>query len=449
MHTITEEQITQLAPDAASLKSGKELASDKKWLSYACNDRVMWGEIKGSGSSPYRTQIDLQQTAFKCSCPSRKFPCKHGLGLLLLWVRSPALFTRSTSEPDWVKEWMDKRTEKTTKTPISPVEATLSPKIDKGAKEREKRENERFLKVQSGIVELERWLKDLVRTGLLAAPEKGAAFWEKTAARMVDAQAPGLGNRVKELGAIHYASGNGWQETLLQQVASLYLLLEGFKKLKTLPTPLQEDVRGLIGWTKSQKELLQGTEAETIQDAWLVLGRQTEVQDDLTIQRNWLYGSASGRYALILNFAYKNMPITTLLTPNTVVAADLTFYPGNYPLRAIVKEQGHNRKETMQPVPLTDWEAAQHFYAQVQAFSPWTDLLPMTVANLTPVRQGVQWLLRDQDDLCMPLSPEYDEKRLMQLLAYSGGSPLDMFLLRSHHAVAPVGIWYQGQYRCL
>jgi hypothetical protein len=448
VHTLSEDQIAQLAPDAASLKAGRDLAHDKKWLTHTFNDRVMWGEIKGSGSSPYRTQIDLQGMAFKCSCPSRKFPCKHGLGLLLLSARSPAVFAQSDQEPDWVKEWMDKRADKGAKPAIA-AEPSAAPKADKSAKERDKRQHERLLKVQGGAAELELWLKDLVRTGLVGAPEKGAVFWEKTAARMVDAQAPGLGNRVRELGEIPYAAGNGWQETLLQRVAGLYLLLEAFKNLDALPAPLQEDVRSLIGWSKSQKELLADAEAETIKDNWLVLSRQTETQDDLTIGRNWLYGAASGRYALLLNFAHKSAPISTLLAPDTVVAAALTFYPGTYPLRAAVQEQGSLRKEAMQATPLAHWEAVQAHYAAVQAGSPWTDLLPVTVAALAPARQGDQWLLRDGAGGYMPLPPDYPEGRLMQLLAYGGGHPLDMFVLRSPQHVAPAGIWLDGYYRSL
>ena len=450
MHTLSEDQIAQLAPDAASLKAGRDLAHDKKWLSHTVNDRVMWGEIKGSGSSPYRTQVDLQGMAFKCSCPSRKFPCKHGLGLLLLSARTPAVFPRSDQEPDWVKEWMDKRADKAPKA-APPVAAApeAAPKTDKAAKDREKRQHERFLKVQAGTAELELWLKDLVRTGLVAAPEKGPAFWEKTAARMVDAQAPGLGNRVRELGDVPYAAGNDWQETLLQRVAGLYLLLEAFKHLDALPAALQEDVRSLVGWSKSQKELLADGDAETIKDHWLVLSRQTETQDDLTIGRNWLYGAASARYALILNFAHKSAPIPTLLTPDTVVAAELTFYPGTFPLRAAVREGGNLRKEPVQPVPLAGWEAVQAHYAAVQARSPWADQLPVTVAALVPARQGNRWLLRDTQGHCLPLPPDYPEARLLQLLAYGGGHPLDMFVLRSPGAAAPAGIWYDGHYRSL
>ncbi|HPH90283.1 MAG TPA: hypothetical protein PLZ68_05665, partial [Ferruginibacter sp.] len=74
---LTEDQILTLAPDEASKKSGKDLSSPAKWVSKGVNEFALWGEAQGSGSKPYQTQVDLTNIAFKCSCPSRKFPCKH------------------------------------------------------------------------------------------------------------------------------------------------------------------------------------------------------------------------------------------------------------------------------------------------------------------------------------------------------------------------------------
>lgn len=105
---LSEDQIIKLAPDAASVKAGKGLASAAKWVLRGASDRALWGHCQGSGKNPYQTQVDLQNIAFKCSCPSHKFPCKHSLGLLFLYTSQPDLFTTG-EEPDWVKEWLEKR----------------------------------------------------------------------------------------------------------------------------------------------------------------------------------------------------------------------------------------------------------------------------------------------------------------------------------------------------
>ena len=80
----TAERVQGLAPDAASAKAGLGLAGPRKWVSIGREDNALWGECQGSGKTPYRSQVDLTDGASKCSCPSRKFPCKHSLGLLLL-----------------------------------------------------------------------------------------------------------------------------------------------------------------------------------------------------------------------------------------------------------------------------------------------------------------------------------------------------------------------------
>jgi len=107
----TAEQILKLAPDAASAKAAQGLLTPKKWTLLGVNDSAIWGACQGSGSSPYQTQIDLAEPAFKCSCPSRKFPCKHGLALFLLFAEQPSLFAK-TSAPDTVASWLKGRSDR-------------------------------------------------------------------------------------------------------------------------------------------------------------------------------------------------------------------------------------------------------------------------------------------------------------------------------------------------
>lgn len=45
---LTEEQITQLAPDAASVKAGKGLANRTKWVLLEHSDRAIWAKTPTS-----------------------------------------------------------------------------------------------------------------------------------------------------------------------------------------------------------------------------------------------------------------------------------------------------------------------------------------------------------------------------------------------------------------
>ena len=114
MTRLSEIQVAQLAPDPPSLKAGRQLANPRLWLATHINDRVLWGEVQGSGKDPYRTQIDLGAIAFKCTCPSRKFPCKHGLALLLLRAQNAAAFGQG-EPPAWVAKWLASRQQRAEK----------------------------------------------------------------------------------------------------------------------------------------------------------------------------------------------------------------------------------------------------------------------------------------------------------------------------------------------
>src|SRR5215207_3656142 len=98
---LTVDQILKMAPDAASAAAGKKLGAPKGWSDLGQSSESMWGKCQGS--AVYQVKIDLSNMGYHCSCPSRKFPCKHVLGLLLLSVNAPATVSVAAA-PEWVDE---------------------------------------------------------------------------------------------------------------------------------------------------------------------------------------------------------------------------------------------------------------------------------------------------------------------------------------------------------
>ncbi|MES2945219.1 MAG: SWIM zinc finger family protein, partial [Pseudomonadota bacterium] len=186
------EAVLALSPDDASTKAARGLVSPGKWPTLGGSDVAVWGECQGSGSKPYQTQVDVSGggPTFKCSCPSRKFPCKHGLALLLMQAQDASRFT--APEPAWVAEWLASRKERAEKkeikaaTPAAPLDPALAAK----------REGKRFDRMAAGAQELGLWLDDLARKGLASLSADSQNGASGMAARMVDAQAPGLGQRL-------------------------------------------------------------------------------------------------------------------------------------------------------------------------------------------------------------------------------------------------------------
>lgn len=435
------EQIIALAPDAASAKAGRSLATASKWQNVGQNERAVWGECQGSGAKPYQTVIDLSEPAFKCSCPSRKFPCKHALGLFLLIANEPA--TGNATVPAWAAEWLGKRdsqaqrrSEAAKKADEEPDEATLA----RRASQKAKRSLDREAKVVAGLKELELWLRDLLRHGLASAQTRSFDHWEQMAARLIDAQAPGVARRVRDLAYLPQ-SGDGWIERLLAKVSSLFLLLKAYERIETLPVATQADVRSAIGWSVKEDEL---PDENVVADEWLVLGQRTTGEEGLRVRRTWLQGQRTSKGALVLEFAAPGQHLALDLLPATRVEAELIFYPSNYPLRAAVKKRGNTIRS---PQGFGGYETSDDLlttYAEALAFNPWLEAIPAPLQTVVPVHRAEQWLLRDSNSRLLSLKS--DSTSGWKLLALSGGYPITIFGEWNGRSLLPISAWADGRH---
>src|SRR4030095_7650286 len=146
-----------------------------------------------------------------------------------------------------------------------------------------KRQQARQLKVSDGIEELNAWLKDIIRNGIISIPEQGSAFFENMSRRVIDAQAPGLAGMVRSLGETNFYT-EGWPRQFMDQLLRIYIITEGFKNNIAVNELVQEDIKTWIGFTQNQDEL---KEQNGILDTWLVLGKQTSEVDAITTEKFW------------------------------------------------------------------------------------------------------------------------------------------------------------------
>ena len=430
----SSEQILALAPDASSAKSGQGLAASRHWVTLGNDEKSVWGECQGSGKNPYQTQIDLSEPAFKCSCPSRKFPCKHGLGLFLLFAAQQNQFKLSPP-PTWVSDWLDSRSKR------------AEQQAEKSAKKSEeladsnaqaKRAANREAKVAAGISELELWMRDLIRNGFAAAQNQTNNFWENPAKRMIDAQAPGLARMVREMRGDIVLGEHGFSN-LLQKLGKLHLLLEGFKRLDSLPETAQADIRAQIGFTQNQDELLKQS---GVKDQWLVLGQRLTEEDRIRVQATWLRGVTTERDALILHFAHASQPLDASWLIGSSVEAEFVFFPSAAPLRALVKA----RLETTSEAPKTfaPIAAAIEKYAAAFAANPWLERFPFALQNVIPIRlNDAQWIVRDEANHVLPITQNFSKP--WELLALSGGHSVQLFGEWDGENLLPLSVWAEGK----
>jgi hypothetical protein len=440
----TVDRVLQLAPDPASAKAGKTLAVARKWSSLGRTERAAWGECQGSRKAVYQARIDLGEPAFKCSCPSRKFPCKHALGLFLLLVNQPELFAQ-LAPPAWVSDWLEGRQKR------AEQRARRKPRAERVSDEKAqaKRAAERESKVSLGLDELDLWLRDLVRQGLAWAQTQRPKFWEAAAARMEDAQAPGLARMLQELPGV-CSSGEGWQDRLLERLGRLHLLVESYKRLDMLPEAVQADVRATIGWTQNQDEVLVGP---GVSDRWLVLGQRVEIEKKLQAQRTWLWGQLGGRAGLVWQFAYGKATLDISLVPGTVLDAELVFYPSAYPLRALVKTRQAVSSQIDVMGGYETIAAAVEAYAAALSRNPWIRQFPWLLQNVVVTKRSEdRYGVCDGAGRMVELSPSFTRAYLdygqggWVLAALGGGRPLTLFGEWDGFVLSPLGAWADGRF---
>lgn len=107
----TTEQVVALAPDARSVPAARKLRS---WPETGFDERAVWGLCQGSGRTPYEVVVDLDGPAYRCSCPSHKFPCKHALGLLIRWSEGQV---QAGARPQFAAEWLQQREQRAARRP--------------------------------------------------------------------------------------------------------------------------------------------------------------------------------------------------------------------------------------------------------------------------------------------------------------------------------------------
>ncbi|MFK7971629.1 MAG: SWIM zinc finger domain-containing protein [Bacteroidia bacterium] len=446
--TFTEEQIAQLAPKPNAFQAGKKLSPKAKWDSFGHSEEALWGAIRGSGSKPYLTRIDLQDLAYKCSCPSRQFPCKHALALMLL-MADEGKGSPASTPPEWVEDWLETRRNRNTPK-AAPSKATTTPAdLERKKKAQQKRQEARIKSVDAGVDELSQWLHDLMRVGLLELPEKTHDL-EQMAARMVDAKASGLAGRLKSLAYMGYNQPEVWQPSAMAQLGKLHTLLEAWKNREKFSSEWQLSLKNLIGWPQSGKDLMDNAEAFALKDHWLVLGQELSYMDELVIQRIWLWGCHTSTPAFVLNFGTVFAPLENKILAGTIIDADVAFFPGAIRQRAIIRKQFDVSNEMAHQLKgFESWQAILEKQAEQIATNPWLEQQQYILHEARITAVDGSWMIIDSANKLMPIVSTFDVERCLQWRMISGQQTADLAFVMRENEVLPLGIYHNRAYHLL
>jgi hypothetical protein len=458
----TPEQVALLAPDPAAAKAAAPVADPAAWSAAGHDEHAVWGRYLAAAAEPYEVAVDLRGPAYRCSCPSRKLPCKHALGLLLLHAHH---HVAAANRLPFVDRWLRRRTTSApVPRPSSPAptapddpaevaagrrggeQAPASGAVPGGRlggappdSDRDRRRLERAERMRAGLVELDRWLADRVRAGLAAPALADPATWERAAARLVDAQCGGLANRVRRV-ASRVGQHAGWHEEVLEELALLHALARGAQRTSALPEDLADGVHLATGLTIAKDDVL-ATVPSTAE--WLVAGESRTREDRITVQRTWLCSLVDGEpdtWAMLLAFGAFGNEVTSELPVGVRVRADVHWYPGGVVLRALL---GHvHAGPTPAPAPHGSTVAAAIAAAgSCSAREPWIERVPILV-RATPVPLGTgRWSLSDASG-SVPIVPGF--WRTAELVAVSGGRSIAIAAEWSVDGVLPLTVWADG-----
>lgn len=417
---LSVDQINQLAPDPASLKAGREQAKLSKWRDTGMQADVLWGLIQGSGKDPYQTVIDLRGPAYNCSCPSRKFPCKHSLGLLLVAAESGLT---AAEPPAWVLEWTSKRAASAEKKSAPAPDAAKALAPEQSAEKEQaaaRRAESRDKLIADGLAQTRVWLEDLIGQGLPRAQAQPARFWLDQVARLTNAQLTGVARMVEECQATAH-SGDGWEVRLLGELSRLHLLCRAASRLDQLDAMQASDLRATLGQPVSREALLA---QEGMRGTWQVLVRIHEVHDKLRSYRHWLWCRQTGRITQLIEFAAGAQPLDTSLPPGTVFEGELVFYPGIASRRALIKQRTPSTQPMQQPSvnKEDDLQSAVGRATRLWALQPWVRQIPLMFKAIPRPDLGG---FVDEAGSFLGWTGGFQNSWL--LAALSGGQPLQVF----------------------
>lgn len=412
-------KIEALAPDQGSLAAAKKLLKPSGWPTICEDgDGLVWGECQGSGSNPYRVCVTEADAGYKCTCPSRKFPCKHSLALMWMRVEGKVAFSKCDA-PGWVSDWLSRRRGPSAAgvsavEPKATIAATenaepeaIDPKAEaKAAAARERSRQARETSISGGLEELGLWLSDLLSTGVAAFASNPGSACRTMAQRLFDAKASGLGVMVDSLPSRLFALPEfGRSLGAVKELGVLHLIAEAYRRQDVLPDRLKDDVRQMVGWNITRDALLADQGAERVETTWRVWLTRVELQPDkLRRIETWLHGD--GRNAVLIDY----VPASTGAASSGYAVGDqfsseIVYYPSAVPLRALISRATSGCDLTPDPLSIPDRTLTSAFeqYEEALALKPWLGDYPMFFRNGRVRRSGGRFFLVD-DNICLPVS---------------------------------------------
>lgn len=414
-------KIKDALDNPSSLRRAGMLAKSSKWADLSTNYELIWGLCTVLEHQHYAVGVHLLTGQYQCNCMAKNM-CKHVAGILMLYLKSSALFKHQNA-PKHLQQWQQSGSLPSGGNTKSSVLSKRKINENKAALDKEKRWQKRLQLMDDGIDALDYWLQDMVRQGLANVPVEQTDFWDFMAAKMMDAKLPALSSYLKETAQL-IQQHSDWTELLVHRMGSLYTWVAAFKNRANMPENMQHNLYRSLGKTSLRKAVTE--QGIAVKDKWLTVGiRMGETVDKQVYRRVWLQGMDSSKMALIEDYSYYKNPFEHQYQLGTVLDSKLFYYDYLPQQRAILEHP-----EQRLPAAIISWqgypdfEAAQYAFHQNMQQHPWMRLFPMLIDQLSFfINKNNALNCCDNNNNLIPLE-SVSEASKWQLMAVSGGSPV-------------------------
>lgn len=206
--SFEESFVDSQAPNANAIKNGRGLVLKGKFVVLHRDkaDTILFGECAGSGKSNYHCSADFikaDSPTFRCSCPSRQFPCKHTIGLMYAFTDGQTFSVAEVPEDVAAKrEKAEVRAEKKATAATQPAKPR---KVNKAALKK------KITAQLEGLDLLETLVSDLIRGGLGSLNAKTASQIEEQAKQLGNAFLPGAQSALYEFTGLFTRNLSWWE----------------------------------------------------------------------------------------------------------------------------------------------------------------------------------------------------------------------------------------------
>jgi hypothetical protein len=333
-----------------------------------------------------------------------------------MFVDDPNAF-QAGGIPDWVNDWMGRRRKGASAAPAAtksgeaksmalahePEAAPVDPATEaRRQAAAAKRVQDTRSAVRAGLDDLDTWIADQLRSGVMAFLNEPGERCRRIASRLVDAKAGALASRIDEMPSRLFALPTDERlDAAIMDLGKLVLLTRAWRA-----TPDDPELRREVVSSEAREDVLGNADTPRVTSTWEVLGERVVTRrDGLVSQSTWLLNLADHpqRFALLLDFFPASAGRRSgAFVPGDRFQAEIAFYSARAPLRAVIVTRADTVGEAhawpgAPANPLND-------YADQKRNTPWRIDAPLLLpaGRIAADAAGRAWW-RAHDGAALPL----------------------------------------------